>query len=429
MKETVLDVIVVGAGFAGLSASYYLNKYGLRHIVFERERIGASWRSQRWDSFRLNSTNKLNVLPGMKNDTKNTDAFPTAPDFVSSLERYVSDCQLPVLENSKVIAVEKPGDFFEVTVSANHNISNYYCRQIIIASGIANQIKIPFFAANISSGIKHLHTSEYRNAGQLPEGAVLVSGSAQSGVQIAEDLLASGRKVFLSTSKVGRIPRWYRGRDIFYWLIDIKYFDVRAQDVLDPALLESRNPQVAGTESARDTISLQSLAKKGAVILGKMDNADSENVFFQPNAALHVKFADEFSENIKKRIDDYIIENQLTAPPRHYDAADVPDIEIACARPIKSLNLKEHNIGSIIWSTGFNADFSYIKLPVFDDKQKLIHHNGIPSFPGLYFLGYPWMRTLKSTILFGIREDAAFIVDKVNSDARKSTSPITTIVK
>ena len=427
MKETVLDVIVVGAGFAGLSASYHLKNYGLRHMVFERGKIGNSWRSQRWDSFRLNSTNKLNVLPGMKNNTDNADAFPTAPDFVAALQQYVSDCKLPVLENSKVIAVEKPGDFFQVIVSANNNIINYSCRQIIIASGIANEIKIPFFSAHISSGIKQVHTSEYSNAGQLPAGAVLVSGSAQSGVQIAEDLLASGRKVFLSTSKVARIPRWYRGRDIFYWLIDIKYFDLKVDEVTDPATFESRNPQLAGTGNGRDTVSLQSLAKRGAVILGKMDKADNENVFFQPNAAMHVKFADEFSENIKKRIDDYIIENQLTAPPPHYDAADVPDVETVCACSIASLNLKQNNIGSIIWSTGFNADFSYIKLPVFDVKGKLIHHNGLASFPGLYFLGYPWMRTRKSTILFGITEDAAFIVDKVNVDSKKSTSSITSV--
>jgi len=426
MKESILDVIVVGAGFAGLSASYYLKEHGLLHMVFERGNIGASWRSQRWDSFRLNSTNELNTLPGMKNDSGNPEAFSSAPDFVASLEQYVYDYQLPVSENSKVIAIEKPGDFFQVIISANNIIINYSCRRIIIASGIANEVKVPFFAANISGSIRQLHTSEYRNASQLPSGAVLVSGSGQSGVQIAEDLLASGRKVFLSTSKVARIPRWYRGRDIFYWLIDIKFFDITAGEVTDPAMLESRNPQVAGTGSGRDTVSLQSLARKGAVIVGKTGNADNENVFFHPDAAMHVKFADEFSENIKKRIDEYIIKNKITAPPPHYDAADIPDIEATCASSIASLNLKENHVGSIIWSTGFNADFSYIKLPVFDNNGKLIHHDGLTSVPGLYFLGYHWMRARKSTILFGIREDAGFIADKVSSDARKTGSPIIT---
>jgi putative flavoprotein involved in K+ transport len=327
MKDTVLDVIVVGAGFAGLSASYHLKKYGLNHLVFERGRIGESWRSQRWDAFRLNSTNRLNVLPGMICDEETAELFPGTPAFVFSLEQYVSTCQLPVQENSKVISIEKTGEFFDVAVLSNNLIKTYYCKQIIIASGAANEIKIPSFSKNISPEIKQLHTSEFRNAVELPPGAVLVVGSAQSGVQIAADLLATGRKVWLSTSKVARIPRWYCGKDIFYWLIDMKYYDIRAGQVTDPEVLESRNPQVSGTGSGKDTISLQQLAKKGAIILGKTDSADEQNVFFQPDAAMHVKFADEFSHKIKKMIDDFIVENELMAPPPHYDEADTPDTE------------------------------------------------------------------------------------------------------
>ena len=420
MKEAVLDVIVVGAGFAGLSASYHLKKYGLNHLVFERGKIGESWRSQRWDSFRLNSTNRLNTLPGMSCENEIAELFPGAPGFVSSLELYVSSCQLPVRENSKVLAIEKSGEYFEVAVLSNDLVRNYCCRQIVIASGSANEIKIPAFSTNISPEIKQLHASEYRNAGRLPAGAVLVAGSAQSGVQIADDLLASRKKVYLASSKVARIPRWYRGKDIFYWLIDTKSYDIRADEITDAQLLESRNPQVAGTGSGRDTVSLQSLAKKGAVILGKMNNADESNAFFQLNAATHIKFADEFSMQLKKRIDDYIFENQLDAPAPHYDENDVPDTEASCASSITSLNWKENNIRSIIWSTGFAADLSYIKLPVFDDKGKLLHLDGVSVIPGIYFLGYPWMRSRKSTILFGILEDAAFIVDRLYNDCKKN---------
>jgi putative flavoprotein involved in K+ transport len=233
MKETVLDVIVVGAGFAGLSASYHLNKYGLNHLVFERRKIGESWRSQRWDAFRLNSTNRLNVLPGRICDEKIAELFPGAPDFVSSLEQYVSSRKLPVEEYSKVISIEKAGAFFDVAVLSNNIIKTYCCKQVIIASGAANEIEIPSFSKNISSEIKQLHTSEYRSADKLPPGAVLVVGSAQSGVQIAADLLEAGRKVWLSTSRVARMPRWYRGKDIFYWLIDTKAYDTRADQVTD----------------------------------------------------------------------------------------------------------------------------------------------------------------------------------------------------
>ena len=344
-----------------------------------------------------------------------------------SLEQYVSSRQLPVRENSKVVAIEKAGEYFEVAVLSNNLVKNYCCRQIVIASGSANEIKIPPFSKNISPEIKQLHTSEYRNARQLPAGAVLVAGSAQSGVQIAEDLLVSGKKVYLSTSKVARIPRWYRGKDIFYWLIDTKFYDIRAGEITDAQMLEARNPQVAGTGSGRDTVSLQSLAKNGAVILGKMNNADESNAFFEPNAATNVKFADEFSLNLKKRIDDYIFENQLVAPAPHYDENDVPDTDATCASSITSLNWKENNISSIIWSTGFNADHNYIRLPVFDDKGKLLHHDGVSVIPGLYFLGYPWMRSRKSTILFGILEDAAFIADRLYNDRKKNAVSTTTL--
>ena len=413
MKDAVFDVIVVGAGFAGLSASYHLKKYGLNHIVFERGRIGESWRSQRWDSFRMNSTNKLNVLPGMSCETEDADAFGSAPALVSSLEQYAATNQLPVSENSKVISIEKPGEFFHVSVSSNGTIKNYSCGQVLIASGSANEIKIPSLSKNISKHIKQLHTAEYRNADQLPAGAVLVVGGAQSGIQIAEDLLAAGRKVYLSTSMVGRIPRWYRGKDIFYWIIETKFYEIKAEELEDPKMLEVRPPHVSGTGSGKDSLSLQSLAKKGAIILGKMNNADEHNVFFQPNAAMHVKFADEFSEKIKKMIDEFILRNELAAPAPHYDEADIPDAEANCASSITSLNLKENNINSIIWSTGFDIDLSYIKLPVFDSEDKLMHKDGIPVVPGLYLLGYPWLRSRKSVILFGITDDVEFVVDKI----------------
>lgn len=418
MKEIIYDVIVVGAGYSGLCASYHLKKYGLIHIIFERGRVGESWRSQRWDNFHFNSTNKLNVLPGEK-EADDPDRFGMVPQFVSSLEQYVSKHQLPLKENSRVISVEKNGELFQVTVSSNRTIKNYYSRQVLIASGAANETKIPSVAKNISADIKQLHTCEYKNAGHLPPGAILVVGGAQSGIQIAEDLLHAGKKVYLSTSKVGRIPRWYRGKDIFYWIMETKFYDIRAEELEDPKLLDARPPHVSGTGTGIHSLSLQSLARQGAVILGKLTNADKSHVFFQPNAAEHVKFADGFSQEIKRMIDNHIKENNLSAPSPHDDEADLPDADAACASSITSLDLKENNINTIIWSTGFTADHSYIKLPVFDKDGKLKHKNGIPEFPGLYFLGYPWLLSRKSPILFGIIVDVEFVVDKIHSYAKE----------
>ena len=426
MKERVYDVIVVGAGYSGLCGSYHLKKYGLNHIIFERGKIGESWRSQRWDNFHFNSTNKLNILPGEK-EASDPDLFGMVPQFVSALEHYVTKHQIPVAENSKVISIEKPGGFFQVTVVSNNGIEKHFSKQVLIASGAANEIRIPSIAKNISKDIKQLHTSEYKNANQIPAGAVLVVGGAQSGIQITEDLLHAGKKVFWSTSKVARIPRWYRGKDIFYWIMDAKYFDVKAEEIEDPDLLNLKPPHVSGTGTGKHSLSLQSLAKQGAVILGKLDGANESDVFFQPNAAQHVKFADEFSQKIKKTIDDHISENNLSAPPPHYDEADIPDAEASCASPTTALNLKNNNINTIIWATGFNADYSYIKLPVFDKDGKLKHKDGVPEFPGFYFLGYPWLRSRKSPILFGIIVDVEFVVDNIYNyhNINSGSSPVT----
>lgn len=424
MMQAIFDVIVVGAGYSGLAASYHLKDYGLNHIIFERGKIAESWRSQRWDSFRFNSTNKLNILPGQGPEPADPDLFPSASIFVAALGRYVKINQLPVVENSKVISIENPGGVFVVSVLNNNEIKRYSCKQVLIASGVANEIKIPSLAKSVSKDIKQLHTAEYKNADQLPAGGVLVVGGAQSGCQITEDLLHAGRKVYLSTSMVGRLPRWYRGRDIFYWVTETKFYDIKAEEINDPKILELRPPQVSGTGTGRDSMSLQSLARKGAVILGKMKDANETTVFFGQDAVEHVKFADEFSRKIKKMVDDFIIENNLSAPPPHYDEADVPDIDACCASNITSLDLKENNINTIIWSTGFDHDHSYIKLPVFDDKGRLIHKDGIPVFPGIYFLGYPWLRTRKSPILFGIIEDVKFVVDHLYSCSKKNLKPV-----
>ena len=152
--------------------------------------------------------------------------------------------------------------------------------------------------------------------------------------------------------------------------------------------------------------------------MGKLEKFDGVSAFFASNAPDHIRFADDFSQKLKKIIDEHIEKNKLAAPAPHYDEADLPDINARCASLITSLNLKEENINTIIWATGFDHDLSYIKLPVVDKKRKLIHNEGLAPIPGLYFLGYPWMRSRKSPILFGIIEDAEYIVDRLYEYAK-----------
>ena len=415
VNSSVLDVIVIGAGHAGLSISYHLKNLNLNHLVFEKGRTGETWRNQRWDSFKLNTPNKVNLLPGQKNIFPDDEGFCSSPEFVASLENYVNSFQLPVVENCSVISVENVPDSkdFSVCVSENGTTKYYQSKQVVIATGSQNKKTIPSFTKNISDEVLQLHTSDYRNANLLPDGAVLLVGSAQSGIQIAEDLIYEGKKVFISTSQVGRVPRRYRGKDIVEWLSLTGFYDMQTSDVTDPQMLRVKQPQVSNVGIRGHTISLQALARNGAVILGKTGSADTDTIFLQPDAAAHVKFADEFSQKVKNMINDYIQKSQMDAPSPEEDTDDEPDIDAACVSAVTSINLKKNNIASIIWTTGFSGDFSYLKFPVFNNGGTLKHNNGISDIKGLYFLGLPWLRKRKSGIIFGISEDAEFIAEKL----------------
>jgi putative flavoprotein involved in K+ transport len=415
MNDSFLDVIVIGAGHAGLSISYHLKNFNLSHIVLEKGRIGDTWRNQRWDSFKLNTPNKVNLLPGRENGFTDADGFSSASEFVSYLEGYSRTFQLPVVEKSRVLSVEKiPGSKdFSVSVLENGTPKYYRSKNVVVASGAQNKKITPSFSCNISPEILQLHSADYKNAGLLPDGAVLVVGSAQSGVQIAEDLISGGRKVFISTSQVPRVPRRYRDRDIVEWLIITGFFDLRTRDVSAPQILAMKQPQVSTAGRLGHSISLQGLAKNGAVILGKTRIAQDVTVYLQPDAATHIKFADDFSKKVKEMINQYIQKSELDAPSPEEDHDDDPDESASCATNITTLNLTENNITSIIWTTGFGGDFSYLKLPVFDDNGTLKHTDGISDIQGLYFLGLPWLRRRKSGIIPGIKDDAGFIAEKI----------------
>lgn len=415
MIKPLLDVIVVGAGHAGICVSYYLTKQGVPHLVFEQGRIGETWRSQRWDSFRMNSANKLNLLPQQAPYFEDPDAFAGATEFAQALETYAHQEQLPVKENCPVVAVHTDPErsVFRVTVSEQGKETAYFSRRLVIASGGQNRIWVPYFADHLAKSVVQLHASEYKNAHQLPAGNVLVVGSGQSGTQIAQDLLGSGRHVFLSTARVGRIPRRYRGKDIFDWLVKIGFYNTLTEEVTDPALFAVKNPQVSGAGDRGKTSSLQSLARSGAVILGRAERAEVDTIFFQPNASSNVRYADEFSQHVKQRIDEYIQTHQVLAPLAAIDLDDMPDEEAACASDLTQLNLVQERITSIIWTTGFRGDFSYIHLPVLNDEQLPKHRNGIGPVDGLYFIGLPWLRKRQSAIIMGIKEDAEFIVSHI----------------
>lgn len=414
-NDNTPEVIVVGAGHAGLSISYFLQQQNISHIVFERGTIGYSWRTQRWDSFCLNTPNWMNALPGDKVEGEPIDGFMQRDAFVNYLEGYAKKFKLPVQENTKVISAKKRQEdgLFEVTTDKKGKLSFFTCRHLVIACGIMSAPKMPAFCSLLPKNIHQLHGADYRNADSLPEGAVLVTGGGQSGCQIAEDLANHNRKVYFATSRVGRYPRRYRGRDILEWATENKFFDAPLESITDPKMLRMPNPHISGTGRYGHTLSLQSLARQGVSILGRLVEIKGDELVFANDAAENVRFADEFSAWFKKMIDDFINASQAACEPPETEPDDMPDNAAACVDPSLSLNIREKNISTVIWTTGYTADFSWITPSVTNENGVPVHDHGISPVDGVYFIGFPWLRTRKSGIVYGMDDDARFIVEKI----------------
>ncbi len=405
---TVFDTVIVGAGQAGLGVSYFLQQNDRKHIVFEQGRIGESWLSQRWDSFKLNTPNFMNVLPGFHYDGSEPDGFWRADELVQYFQRYIERFQLPVRTGVTVVSIEQSedeGHFIVKTKTNGQREESVTSRSVVIASGSQQTPKIPAIRSRLPDDIIQLHTADYHSAAALPPGAIIVVGSGQSGCQITEDLLATGRTVYLCTGKVGRAPRRYRGRDILEWWIDMNFLDITVADLEDKGISRAAQPQVSGLGRYGYTVSLQSLARQGAVILGRLLDVEESYLILNDEAAAHVHFADNFSQRLKDNIDAYLLQSDIAFPPLENDPADIADPQTECVSPLRRLNRREAAVTAVIWTTGFTSDFSWIHLPVLSAEGWPIYQRGISPVRGLYLIGFPWLNSRKSGIIYGIDED------------------------
>lgn len=414
--SSFVPALVVGAGYAGLAASHYLSAAGVEHLVLERERVGETWRSQRWDSFALNTNNRVSSLPGQSPVAADPEGFALRDELVSRLERFVTDQGLPVRTGVAVTSLaQAPRDaILRVTADWGGRQETFESRSVVVASGFLNEPNWPPLSTALPEGVFQIHTAGYRDPAALPAGAVLIIGSGQSGCQIAEDLLEAGRRVFLSTSMVARIPRRYRGRDILDWMIDAGFWDVRLQDLEDPTTRFAAQPQVSGVGPRGRSVSLQGLARAGAVLVGRLTSAEETTLHFADDAAACVRFSDEKSAMFKRMIDTHIERTGIFAPASERDPIDLPDDGSACPRTVTRLDLRRDGIGTIIWCTGFRGSLGWIHAPVFDEDGRPAHERGISCVPGIYFLGAPWLYKRKSGVLYGMQEDAEFIVQNIS---------------
>ncbi|WP_352495435.1 MULTISPECIES: NAD(P)/FAD-dependent oxidoreductase [unclassified Mesorhizobium] len=314
----VLDALVIGAGPAGLGVSYFLKRQGRDHRVLDRGRIGETWRTQRWNSFRLNSPTIRSILPGDSYEGPEPWGAITHHEFVAYLEGYAERHRLPVSTQTPVQELTRDDGIFRVTTAARGVL---LARNVVIATGDQNRQVRPPGSADLPAAVRQVDSSAYRNPAEFENGAVLVVGSGQSGGQIAEDLAVAGRAVFLATSRNGRWVRRYRGGNILKWLTLSGFLDVPRKELVLP----SGKLQARALVGATHTISLQSLSAQGVVLLGRFRGVENGSLVFGDELDDHMRFADEVSANAKRLVDEYIERAGLDAPwPRMIQPRRLP---------------------------------------------------------------------------------------------------------
>jgi putative flavoprotein involved in K+ transport len=393
----VIDCVVVGAGPAGLAASVALAGRGVEHLVLERDRVAGTWRAQRWDSFRLNTAGWMNTMLG----GQARNAYAPGHEVVRRLERLAAG--RPVREGVRVARLAPAGDGWAVATDDGE----LRARTAVVATGDQNLPMVPDLARSLPGRVAQVHTAGYRGPGQLPDGTVLVVGSAQSGCQIAEDLLAGGRRVVLATSAAGRVPFRHRGREPLEWLAEAGFMDQRPRDLPDPSVMRDAMPIIAPGRG----LSLPALARAGATLAGRPVAVEGERVAFDGSVAANVAAGDAFAARIRAMIDGLIRRRGLDAPPAEPDEHDAHvDLD-----PPAALDLRAEEVGAVVWCTGFTGDLSWLDPALVGADGQPRHSDGAAPAPGLWYLGLRWLRRRCSAILLGFPGDAAWLAGEVEA--------------
>jgi putative flavoprotein involved in K+ transport len=412
MTESV-QVAIVGAGQAGLSVSYGLKQRGISHCLLEQHRVGHAWREERWDSFCLVTPNWQCQLPGFTYAGKDPEGFMQKDEIVDYLERYVQSFAPPVREgvSVRVVRSRSPRAGFELETSQGR----LHAAEVVIATGGYHTPRVPSAAQKLPSSIFQVHSANYKNPQQLPDGAVLVVGTGQSGAQIAEDLQLAGRKVHLCVGNAPRCARRYRGRDVVEWLELMGHYDVPITQQANPdQAREKTNHYVTGRSGGHD-LDLRAFASEGMSLYGPLLDIDERLLHFAPELARNLDAADDVYVGINRAIDEYITKAKVSAPPgARYVPLWQPVTEI------ERLDYAKAGISAVVWCTGFDSRWEYIELPVFDERGHPRHLRGVTAVPGLSFVGLPWLHTWGSGRFAGIARDADYLVAIIAERLRAS---------
>ena len=395
------DVIVIGAGHAGLAASYCLSEQSIDHVVLERGEIANSWRKERWDSLKLLTPNWQSRLPGFSYAGDDPDGFMSMPEVVDFIEDYAKHARAPVRTMTTVTAVRRHRDGYRVVT----NKGQWQARAVIMASGACNKASVPAIAKEIPGSVSQLTPHQYRGPQSVKPGGVLVVGASATGLQLADELQRAGHEVTIAAGEHVRIPRSYRGHDIQFWMDRTGIMNERYDEMDD--LVRARglpSPQLVGSHEP-GMLDLNYLANGGARIVGRLMGVNNGVAQFSGSLRNVCALADLKMNRLLAAIDQWVLGNSILC-----EAAERFDATQVDKSPALMLKLDDGSIRTIIWATGFRPDYSWLEVPVLDSKGRLRHDGGVVASPGLYALGLPMMRRRKSSFIHGIEDDVRDIV-------------------
>jgi putative flavoprotein involved in K+ transport len=409
MSTEKVETLVVGAGQAGVAMSEHLSNNDVPHLVLERDRIAERWRTGRWDSLVANGPAWHDRFPGREFSDMDPDAFAPKEAVADYFVAYAEQINAPIrcgVEVKRVQRnVDRPG--FRVETSDGVIEANY----VVAATGPFQRPVIPRIVPE-DTQILQMHSHEYRNPEQLPEGAVMVVGAGSSGVQIADELLRADKRVYLSVGPHDRPPRAYRGRDFVWWLGVLGKWDAEA---MEPGT-EHVTISVSGAHGG-ETVDLRRLATQGMTLVGRTESFKHGVMQFAPDLADNIAQGDANYLSVLDEADAYVARNGLDLPQEPEARKIEPDPQCVID-PVREVNLAEAGITSIIWATGFAVDYSWLKVNAVDAAGKPKHQRGISAEPGVYFLGLPWQSRRGSSFIWGVWHDAKFLADHISTQRK-----------
>ena len=403
MDSQQIEVLVVGAGQAGVAMSEHLSERGISHLVLERARIAERWRSARWDSLKANGPAWHDRFPGLEFSLQ-PEEFASTEQVADYFVAYAEKFAAPIRCGVEVTSVRKNDGRAGFRVETSDGV--FDARYVVAATGPFQRPLIPTIIPE-RPGLLQMHSSSYRNPQQLPEGAIIVVGAGSSGVQIADDLKRAGREVYLSVGPHGRPPRRYRGHDFVWWLGVLGKWEAATP----PSGAEHVTIAVSGARGGH-TVDFRNLAASGITLTGRTESFVNGTLGFAPDLGTNINNGDANYLSLLDEADDYIVRNGLDLPEEPGARILGPDPENV-THPITHINLADAEITSVIWATGFVADYSWLPVDAVDKSGKPRHQRGVSSEPGVYFLGLPWQSRRGSSFIWGVWHDAKYIADQI----------------